>query len=588
MAKLTLADVANLLGNPTSAANTINANNALVETALENTLSRDGTTPNQMEADIDMNNNDLLNVGTINVEDLILNGVPVQEVELADALKITNNLSDVESVAESVQNLGLGIRPTLFDATAGTGGDDTVAVQAAIDYVNTNGGLLDLTGTWRVTKIDMGSTNTFFEVQGIPTFVGIASTPQDCIVEITRGNFNITGGMIVFGQYSTNYTSGYWIHNDTQVQFADLDDFNAVGCQIGIRFGDATQGGSITSEMTLKNPRTFGCPVALQVEGGNAYLTVIAGVLSGDNFGGSGSWLTFDRHAVINKGSSVTVLGGEVIQTASGAVADHLVEIQPSLWDGDLVWGRSSFIGVTMESGGPLCKIHNPGALAGAVPADKAQFLVNSCVGFHSQDNAPFISAIAAYPGDIVWSNNNFWFPGTRTEYNIECAGNDCNVYVDDRGFGNGFMGPIAGTLGGVAHFSKRVIFQAIGLPAVALGAGANTLLWQSFVADDDNLRYQGFYVAGTGTFTVPTGGLRNMRIRAQAYATGVTGYMVIRVGGTEVARGPFAEAGSVIYEDNTVAAGGAVTVDLVVTGGAGALPSASDFLNTFVVEALN
>lgn len=79
MAKLTLADVANLMGNPTSAANTINANNALVEIALENTLSRDGTTPNQMEADIDMNNNDILNVDSLDVETLsadvlIING----------------------------------------------------------------------------------------------------------------------------------------------------------------------------------------------------------------------------------------------------------------------------------------------------------------------------------------------------------------------------------------------------------------------------------------------------------------------------------------------------------------------------------
>lgn len=63
MAKLTLADVTNILGNPTSAANTINANNALIEAALENTLSRDGTAPNQMSSDLDLNGNDLLNSG---------------------------------------------------------------------------------------------------------------------------------------------------------------------------------------------------------------------------------------------------------------------------------------------------------------------------------------------------------------------------------------------------------------------------------------------------------------------------------------------------------------------------------------------
>jgi hypothetical protein len=66
MAKLTTSDLTSLT-NETSAVNTINNNNALIETALENTLSRDGTTPNTMSADIDLNGNDLLNVGTLSI-----------------------------------------------------------------------------------------------------------------------------------------------------------------------------------------------------------------------------------------------------------------------------------------------------------------------------------------------------------------------------------------------------------------------------------------------------------------------------------------------------------------------------------------
>ena len=63
MAKLTTSDLTTLT-NETSAVATMNANNALIETAIENTLSRDGTTPNTMSADIDLNGNDLLNIGT--------------------------------------------------------------------------------------------------------------------------------------------------------------------------------------------------------------------------------------------------------------------------------------------------------------------------------------------------------------------------------------------------------------------------------------------------------------------------------------------------------------------------------------------
>lgn len=61
MAKLTLADVGNMLDGPT-AQGLINDNSALIETALENTLSRDGTAPNTMGAALDMNSNQIYNL----------------------------------------------------------------------------------------------------------------------------------------------------------------------------------------------------------------------------------------------------------------------------------------------------------------------------------------------------------------------------------------------------------------------------------------------------------------------------------------------------------------------------------------------
>lgn len=61
MAKLTLSDLTNL-NNQAAAVSAINANNASIEAALENTLSRDGTSPNSMSADLDMNSNQIINV----------------------------------------------------------------------------------------------------------------------------------------------------------------------------------------------------------------------------------------------------------------------------------------------------------------------------------------------------------------------------------------------------------------------------------------------------------------------------------------------------------------------------------------------
>lgn len=61
MTKINLTDLANLQ-NETTAVNAINANNAILEIASDNTLSRDGTSPNQMNSLLDMNSNIIVNL----------------------------------------------------------------------------------------------------------------------------------------------------------------------------------------------------------------------------------------------------------------------------------------------------------------------------------------------------------------------------------------------------------------------------------------------------------------------------------------------------------------------------------------------
>lgn len=60
MAKLALFD----LSSGSFTVDLLNQNFALIETALENTLSRDGTAPNVMNAPLDMNSQRILNLPT--------------------------------------------------------------------------------------------------------------------------------------------------------------------------------------------------------------------------------------------------------------------------------------------------------------------------------------------------------------------------------------------------------------------------------------------------------------------------------------------------------------------------------------------
>lgn len=66
------------IGSGYGATAALNANFDAIETAIENTLSRDGTTPNEMEANLDMNDNSILNVDALDVASLTINGTPVQ------------------------------------------------------------------------------------------------------------------------------------------------------------------------------------------------------------------------------------------------------------------------------------------------------------------------------------------------------------------------------------------------------------------------------------------------------------------------------------------------------------------------------
>lgn len=55
----------------------LDTNFSNIQSSFDNTLSRDGSTPNSMSADIDLNSNDLLNVQTANVTTLKIGGVTV-------------------------------------------------------------------------------------------------------------------------------------------------------------------------------------------------------------------------------------------------------------------------------------------------------------------------------------------------------------------------------------------------------------------------------------------------------------------------------------------------------------------------------
>lgn len=75
MSKITLNSITSL--DSLTGATVVNNNSSTIQTAFDNTLSRDGTSPNQMQSSLDLNSNNILNGGTLNSNNLSVNNIAV-------------------------------------------------------------------------------------------------------------------------------------------------------------------------------------------------------------------------------------------------------------------------------------------------------------------------------------------------------------------------------------------------------------------------------------------------------------------------------------------------------------------------------
>lgn len=92
----------------------LNDNFSLIETAFENTLSRDGTSPNAMEDNLDMNNNSILNANAVNCSSLTLNGVTMSSSESF----LVAGFTEIPAIVATAGQTDFDVSPTVLAPTS--------------------------------------------------------------------------------------------------------------------------------------------------------------------------------------------------------------------------------------------------------------------------------------------------------------------------------------------------------------------------------------------------------------------------------------------------------------------------------------
>lgn len=471
--------------------------------------------------------------------------------------------------------------------------DDTVAVQAAINgaiagYPNTT---LDLTGSYAVSSLVIAGGNGL-NICGSGNLIANSTTSQTSLLSILMNSVTTTGFLKLIVGYRTNYDCGLWVYatNTVTPQFSMLSNIQVTGAKVGFKVGSAAYPSGLTSEITLANASTYGCPICVDVIGTETYLALKGCQLSADAFGGNTGWQALPKRGIRSIGAEVQVSGGELLMTTSSTNA--LVEIQPlagTNGEGTL-YGGVSLMGVFCETASPLCVTTNPNNLTISTTTNKRGLLsVIGCRGFHSQDLSPFVTLDTSFEGDLISRDNRFWFPGgTRTQSNVTAYTSKAHIYMDAAGWGDGFLPAMSGCYGGETHFNNRVILRCIDPQSQALAIGANTIKFK-VAPESDTGRWAYNYSTTTGIWTSEQK-FHSLSVRTQiAFASAASGTLQILDNGGAVRTVTFSSATEVSAETtfSSFAAGRTIQIYVTLTGATNSI-NGSGYLSSVTIEGRN
>lgn len=173
MAKLGLTDLGSLADEET-VLGTLEANNTLIEDAIENTLSRDGTSPNEMGADLDMNSNRILNLPTpSDASEPATKGYADSISALTDAAALASAVAAAQTaqIAAETAETSAEAFATGYSTTSTT---DIIPATGA-QVLTVEAGKLFAAGDWLLITSDAAPSTVYMHGQ-VTTYVGTTLT----------------------------------------------------------------------------------------------------------------------------------------------------------------------------------------------------------------------------------------------------------------------------------------------------------------------------------------------------------------------------------------------------------------------------
>jgi hypothetical protein len=186
MAKLTLLDIV----SGYAVVSTYNTNNTSIETAIENTLSRDGTAPNAMAAVLDMGSNQINNVadGSLSTDAVNLRQL---QATTGTAAAFPSQTGNANKVLKTDGTVVAWVSPqTIADSNTPAGNIAATTIQTAINELDTDKAKVagDAAQNFAINDLSVAGTAA---VGGDLSTEGTFSSTKACAAGYTRVGPNL-------------------------------------------------------------------------------------------------------------------------------------------------------------------------------------------------------------------------------------------------------------------------------------------------------------------------------------------------------------------------------------------------------------